>query len=266
MRAQHIAAFVMLLLTPATVTGQVTESGFLDRTVIVEGTTYEYQVYVPRDYDARRDWPAILFLHGAGERGDDGLKQTDVGLGRAIRLNPNRWPAIAIFPQAPAGQAWRDGPADSAMAALDRTLAEFSIDESRVYLTGLSMGGNGTWNLGYQYPDRFAALVAVCGFVSSTGRFGSIVPESVADPHAAVAERIAGLPVWIFHGGADTVVPVVESRKMAEALQLAGADVQYTEFEGVNHNSWDRAYALESLPQWLFQQRRAPGDRPGHRK
>jgi predicted peptidase len=194
-----------------------------------------------------------LFLHGAGERGNDGLKQTQVGLARAIRLQPERWPAIAIFPQVPAGESWQGMAGKVAMAALDATLNEFSADESRVYLTGLSLGGYGTWFLGYQHTERFAALVAVCGFVALGDRFPGFLTAST-DHYADLAKDIAAKPVWIFHGDADTVVPVDESRKMAAALESLGADVRYTELPGVGHNAWDPAYDNEELPRWLFMQ------------
>jgi predicted peptidase len=120
------------------------ETGFLDRSLEVDGVNHKYQIYLPRDYDEERNWPVILFLHGGGERGDNGLAQTHVGLGRAIRFNPERWPAIVIFPQAAEGEFWIGETAEIAMAALDQTINNYSIDESRIYLTGLSLGGGGT--------------------------------------------------------------------------------------------------------------------------
>lgn len=229
------------------------ETGFLDRGISVEGVQHKYQVFLPENYDPSENWPVILFLHGAGERGDDGLKQTQVGLGRAIRLQSQRWPAIAIFPQVPGNESWQGIAGDVAMAALDATIEEFAADESRVYLTGLSLGGNGTWYLGYEHTERFAAMVAVCGFVQIGERFPSFLADA-SDPYQAIAKQLAEKPVWIVHGDADVVVTVEESRKMASALKSAGAEVHYTELPGVNHNSWDAAYADEELINWLFQQ------------
>ncbi|WP_215617723.1 carboxylesterase family protein [Leptothoe kymatousa] len=245
-----------IVLVPGTALAQVTETGFLDRTLTLDGTEYAYQVYVPRNYEAAGEWPAVLFLHGADEYGDEGLKQTDVGLGSAIRSNPERWPTLAIFPQVPedADLIWQDLAGQIAMAALDETVEEFSIDESRVYLTGLSLGGEGTWYLGYTYPERFAALVPICGYVAGMDGFPSFVPDSSADIYADVAERIQEIPIWIFHGDADDVVPVEESRQMMAALESVDANVQYTEFSGIGHNAWDPAYADEALPMWLFEQ------------
>ena len=230
------------------------ETGFLDRTIEVEGQISDYVVYVPSDYASRDDWPVILFLHGAGERGDDGLVQSDVGLGRAIRHNPERWPAVVVFPQVPEDERWVGRMGGVAMAALDATVAEFSIDESRTYLTGLSMGGQGSWYLAYEHVDRWAAVVPICGFLGfDAPNWAAFTPEGV-DPVVATSERIAGLPIWAFHGDADQVVPVDASREIVAALESLGADVTYTELPDVDHNAWDPAYADEAMITWLFQQ------------
>jgi beta-galactosidase len=233
------------------------ETGFLDRTVEVSGLTYPYQVYVPRSYDPATPWPVVLFLHGSGERGDDGLRQTQVGLGSAIRWNPDRYPAIVVMPQSPADSNWHGDPADAALAALDSALLEFSTDPERVYLTGMSRGGNGAWYLAYHHPDRFAAVVPVCGYVVRDGQLAIVPVEGEGSAFERVAARLAHLPIWIWHGDADAVVDVEESRKMAAALRALGADVRYTELEGVGHNAWDPAYGSEELPEWLFAQRRS---------
>lgn len=245
------AAVLFLLGAPAAL---ARETGFLDRTVTVEGRAYAYQVYVPRSFRPRPAAPIILALHGAGERGSDGLLQTEVGLAGAIRRHPERWPAIVVFPQAPPDQLWQGLPARVAMAALAQAEREFRTDPDRVYLTGLSLGGNGTWYLAYNHPERFAAIVPVCGFVGSFRGLPPMAPGP--DPYAAVAQRIARLPVWIIHGDADSVVPVTESRRMAVALKAAGADVTYRELAGVNHNSWDPGFGDAALPAWLFLQHR----------
>jgi len=249
-----VLTFAALLLLALPTGALAAETGFLDRTVRVEGKDYAYQVYVPRK-PLRGPKPVILALHGAGERGSDGLFQTEVGLAGAIRRHPRRWPAIVVFPQAPEGQLWMGVPAKVAMAALAQAEREFRTDPDRVYLAGLSMGGNGAWRLAYEQPDRFAAVVPVCAFA---GSFRGLPPIAGAgpDPYAALATRIASLPIWIVHGDADSVVPVDESRRMAAALKAAGAQVTYKELPGVNHNSWDPGFADEALPAWLFQQRR----------
>ena len=252
----RLLSVLLLAFAIAPIHSTAQDTGFLDREVVVDGQTHRYQIYVPHDYDAAEEWPIILFLHGAGERGDGGLAQTQVGLGAAIRFNPERWPAIAVFPQVPKESTWHGSPGDGAVAALDATMAQYRTDDSRVYLTGLSMGGNGSWYLAYKYAERFAALVPICGFVNSRGWSPDFVPGEAADMYSNLAKRIAGIPTWIFHGGADGVVPKTESVKMEAALKEAGADVQYTEFEGVGHNSWDPAYGMEELATWLFAQRK----------
>jgi len=252
-----VLAFAALLVFAFPAGAPAAETGFLDRTVRIEGRDYAYQVYVPRK-PLQAPRPVILALHGAGERGSDGLFQTEVGLAGAIRRHPDRWPAIVVFPQAPEGQLWSGVPARVAMAALAQAEREFRTDPDRVYLVGLSMGGNGVWRLAYEQPDRFAAVVPVCAF---SGPFRGLPPITGAgpDPYAALAARIARLPVWIVHGDADSVVPVDESRRMAAALTAAGAQVIYKELAGVNHNSWDPGFGDEALPRWLFQQRRPSG-------
>jgi predicted peptidase len=245
--------------------GQSVETGFLNRAVTLDGVEYRYQVFVPRDYKPSAQWPVVLALHGGGQRGSDGLIQTEGGLGLAIRVHQERFPAIVVFPQVhqTAKAGWQAQAAELALATLDKTLGEFNADRSRVYLTGFSMGANGSWYLAYHHPDRFAALAVVCGFVqartSSDGTFAyaQIAPESDADPYAAVAERVRTLPIWIFHGDADSIVSVESSRRIAEALRHVNANVQYTEFPGVGHESWDLAYDRADLFEWMFQQRSA---------
>jgi predicted peptidase len=234
------------------------DTGFLDRTVDVAGKSYAYQVYVPRDYAADKEWPVILFLHGAGERGDDGLLQTVVGLAPAIRREPARYPAIVVFPQAPPNEVWVGAPARAAMAALDRTLEEFRTDRRRVYLTGLSMGGHGTWYLAYRHTERFAAIVPVCGYVDERVTAPDRIPLAppAATPVQAAALKLAKTPIWIFHGERDGAVPVSGSREIAAALEAIKANVHYSELPGVDHNSWDAAYASNELTNWLFAQRR----------
>ena len=238
-------------------------AAFRAREVVLEGTTYKYQIFVPPGYDASKRWPVILFLHGAGERGSDGEVQTQVGLGAALRRAPESVPAIVVFPQVPKDSTWSGAIARMAMAALDQTMRELRTDPKRVYLTGISMGGYGTWQLAFQHPDRFAALAPVCGgvrFPRAESRLRvTAVPENTADPYTFVARGVRHIPTWIFHGGADPVVPVMESRQMVEALRALGAPVKYTEYPGVGHNSWDPAYAEPELWTWMLEKTREPG-------
>jgi predicted peptidase len=240
------------------------ETGFLDRLVTVHGSEYRYQVYVPRDYDAGRAWPIVLALHGGGEYGSDGLRPTVGALAKALRVHPDRFPAIVVFPQAHADgtPGWQREGGEAALVALDQAVAEFHGDSSRIYLTGYSAGGNGAWFLAYHHPQRFAALVVVCGFVSDfTGRrshvfYPGIAPASAPDQYAAVAEAVKSLPIWVFHGDADMNVSVEESRHMVAALRALGVKVRYTELAGVDHNAWDPAYDDADMSAWLLDQRR----------
>lgn len=255
------AATLVILLTLSCRSMPPRETGFLDRTVTLGGTRYPYVVYVPRDYDRSRSWPVVLFLHGSGERGSDGLRATQIGAGAAIRSAPERVPAIVVFPQAPAESRWLDEPADVAMAALDHAQREFHGDRHRVYLTGLSMGGYGTWHLAMAHPERWAALVVVCGGLlphpTTTAVRQSPLNAGAADPYAFTAHAVRSLPVWIFHGTDDPVIPVDESRHMHDALiQEQAPEVRYTEYPGVGHNAWEKAYGDPAMWSWLFGQAR----------
>lgn len=249
----------MLLMLLQLASVQTVQTGFLDRTVSVAGQSYHYQVYVPADYTSQPSWPAILFLHGAGERGSDGLLQTNVGLAPAIRQNPSRYPAIVVFPQVPRDSQWVGVPADMAVAALQQTMREFHVDPKRVYLTGLSMGGHGTWYVAYRHPELFAAVVPICGWIRDFPQFRGSQPVVAGDSAQVMpllVQKLSKTPIWIFHGEVDQVVNVNGSREPAAALKAAGADVRYTEMLGLNHNSWDAAYGSDEFVKWLFAQHR----------
>jgi predicted peptidase len=229
----------------------------------VAGRTYRYQVYVPADYAGGEKWPVILFLHGSGESGSDGVLQTTAGLGNALRRDPSRYPAIVVFPQVPEGSAWTGAQADLALAALNQTLTEFHADADRIYLTGLSLGGYGTWYLAYRHPELFAAVVPICGWIDGRPdreHFDPIVAPQDGPPLEAVARRLGRTPIWIFHGEADSAVPVAGARGPAAALQAAGADVRYTEYLGMDHNVWDATYGSDTFVRWLFAQSKPPKD------
>ncbi len=258
-RVIRTTAFLTLLT--GALEAQTPQTGFLDRRVSVTGQSHHYQVFVPFSYTAAQRWPVILFLHGAGERGDDGLLPTQVGLGAAVRQNATRFPAIIVFPQMPTESLWAGASAQVAIAALEQVSREFQIDSDRVYLTGLSMGGFGVWYLAYRYPSRFAALVPICGFVTSfypsARPFTPVVPADSGPPFEALARQLRRVPTWIVHGEIDAAVPVEQSRQAAAALKAIGAPVQYLEVPGTNHNVWDATYGSPSLMSWLFAQRRS---------
>ncbi len=225
------------------------------RFVEIDGLTFAYRVWLPAGWSRERPWPVILFLHGAGECGDDGILQTTVGLGPALLAHPERWPAVAVFPQCRPRVGWRGAMLRQAVAALDASIREFRGDVARQYLTGISMGGYGTWRLALDHPTRFAALVPVCGGLDvSAAALEYLSPP--AEPHAAAAMLLRATPTWLFHGAVDRVIPVEESRVMVEALRRAGGNVRYTEFPGVGHDSWTPAYDEPALPEWMLAQTR----------
>lgn len=259
-RAASVALLFTALATFSCAGMRMMETGFLNRTMEIDGKTYRYVVYVPSEFDSAEKWPVVLFLHGSGERGSDGLRQTVVGLGSAIRRNPERFPMIVIFPQASEDTRWLGDEADFAIAAVDRTVEELNGDPDRVYLTGLSLGGYGSWHLALAHPDRFAALVPVCGGIVKPETAASVrqspLTIDVEDPYELTARKLRHLPVWMFHGEEDPVIPASESRRMFDALRTVGADVQYDEVPGVGHGVWDDAYGRQGLWEWMLRQRR----------
>lgn len=262
------AAFMMFaLLTALSVlpaAARKRDTGFLNRTVTVNGVTYRFQVYVPADWDRHTKQPVLMFLHGSGERGDDGLVQTQVGLGTAIREQSAIYRFLVVMPQCRKDKLWTDADMQSqALAALEQVIHEFKGDRNALYLTGLSMGGYGTWEIAMKNPRIFAAIAPVCGGLHGTkdlpDMHSSLLNDpKISDPYAETARRISSTPVWVFHGDADPSVPVEESRKMVEALKAAKANVRYSEYPGVGHNSWDNAYAEKEFVPWLLTQHLSP--------
>jgi predicted peptidase len=260
--SQILLAFIVITIALPASARQV-ETGFLDRTATVGGVSYRYQVFVPANWSKQKKWPVVLFLHGAGERGADGLLQTDVGLGHVIRSGQKDIPFVIVMPQCRKERVWSEPEMESqALAALEQSIKEFKGDRDRLYLTGLSMGGYGTWDIAALHPGKFAAYIPICGGIRGPEKFRHIgvslaSDEKISDPYAETARRIGKTPVWIFHGADDPAVPVEESRQMAEALRAAGGNVKYTEYPGTGHNSWDKAYAEPDLVPWVLQQHRA---------
>ena len=170
------------------------DTGFVERVLVDAGTRLRYQVYLPAGFDGARAWPVVLFLHGSGERGDDNVRQTGEGLGNAIRRSPDRFPAIVVFPQAPGNERWNGKTADRALAMLERTIAEFHGDPERVTAVGISMGGYGVLRIAAAHPERFAAVVSVCGGILPPEylvREGVVeAPAPGGDPYGEAAERL----------------------------------------------------------------------------
>ena len=241
-------------------TMHVEEAGtFVKRTILVTGAPRTYQVFVPARRSANQPVPVVLFLHGSGERGSDGESQTRVGLGPYVRAHAKDFPALVVFPQVEQDGEWRGANVDMALAATEAASREFGGDPGRTYLTGLSMGGYGTWEIAPKAPHRFAALVPICGALLAPNDMRALYVTEVVnspDPHAAVASRLGHLPVWIFHGARDETVPPADDRKTFAAFKAIGGKVQYTEFPEAGHNSWDATYQHAPLWAWLFAQQK----------
>ena len=235
---------------------------FLERSVTVGGHQYRYRVWLPQHYTKLIRWPVILYLHGSGERGDDNVRQLTIGLPVALRLYPQRYRAIVVIPQCASDQEWYGAMEQQALAALAASIREFRGDPRRVVVTGLSMGGAGAWYMA-RHRGRFAAIVPVCGEVARRpdDPFPIPLPPDLArivgapDPYASLARAIGRTPVWAFHGDRDDTIPVTESRRMTAALRAGGGEVHFTEYRGVDHDSWDRAYSDERLARWILSRR-----------
>jgi predicted peptidase len=232
-------------------------TGFLDKAAPVDGKAVRYALYVPEDYTPDKAWPLIVFLHGSGERGNDNLKQTDEGIGHAIRLHRERFPALVLMPQCPDGEFW-DKAVPAIEAAMAQVQSEYSVDPKAITLTGLSLGGYATWIWGAAKTDTFAALMPICGGGDPADVLGKL-DEKQAATFGTMEERVKALsavPIWAFHGADDDVVPPERSREMVKRVKDAGGHVKYDELKDTNHNSWDAAYGDEKAIKWLLKQRK----------
>lgn len=208
---------------------------------VIKELHLNYLLYLPGDYSENKKWPLILFLHGSGECGSDIEIVKRNGIPKIVD-NDDSYPFVAVSPQCPEDSAWENHFEDMELL-LEEAADTFSIDEDRIYLTGLSMGGYGTWDFASVYPDMFAAIIPICG--------GSIYPELV--------ESLKDLPIWAFHGSADDVVPVQETRTLVDALRECGGNIRYTEYPGVGHDSWTVTYENPEVIRWLLNQKRNIG-------
>ncbi|HKA06463.1 MAG TPA: prolyl oligopeptidase family serine peptidase [Gemmataceae bacterium] len=246
---RHLFSVAALIAIAAT--AGAADTGFIDKTYKdASGTEHKYVLFVPHNYSKEKSTPTILFLHGAGEtKQKEGAKTkgtpkmpVEVGIGPAIKKREKSFPFLTIIPQAPVG-GWQAGGVSAKMALgiLEAVEKEYNIDLKRIYLTGLSMGGYGTWSLAAAMPDKWAAIVPICGGVRGT-------------PADEVAAKIKDIPTWVFHGDQDPAVPVAQSRNMVEALKKAGGNPKYTEYAGVKHDSWVPAYDTDELYEWMLKQ------------
>ncbi|MCX6954853.1 MAG: prolyl oligopeptidase family serine peptidase [Verrucomicrobia bacterium] len=269
-------AALLALAGASFVTAAETQTVESFKKTITKTVGYQYLLSLPTGYDpaGEKTWPVILFLHGSGERGSDPWKVAVHGPPKLLRGDvPAPTPApgapaptpetaeararrlesaaflkanfIVVSPQCPAGPWWDD---DAVLALLDEVMAKHKTDAHRIYLTGLSMGGYGTWSVGLKYPERFAAIVPICGGGSSVD-----VRRTGRDKKAA----LTSLGVWAFHGAKDPTVPLEESETMVATLKKAGVtDLQLTVYPEAKHDSWTETYNQPELYTWLLKHRR----------
>ena len=202
---------------------------------ITKTVDLKYHLYLPDGYgeEQGKSWPLVLFLHGAGERGDD-LEMVKIHGLNKIRTGRPDMPFILLSPLCPENSWWTEQ-LDGVKALLDEIKDTYAVDERRVYLTGLSMGGQGSWHLATRHPESFAAVAPICGW---------------GQPYLAC--QFKDLPVWAFHGAKDQVVPVSESERMVAAVQECGGDARLTVYPEAYHDSWTVTYTNPELYEWLL--------------
>ena len=213
-----------------------------DITISVES---KYLLFLPAGYakDTTKKWPLMLFLHGAGERGTNLNLVAVHGPPKLVQERPD-FPFIVVSPQCPSGKTWTE---EVILSLLDDVIETHRVDVTRIYLTGLSMGGYGTWNMVATHPELFAAVAPICGG-------GDPIKIALA---GSKKESIKSLPVWAFHGGKDSVVPLAESERMIKALKDIGNDAKLTVFPEAGHDSWTEAYNKQELFDWFLQHSRS---------
>lgn len=233
---------VALIAHAASLPAAQAPAGFIPRTFNDDTGKHKYVVFVPANYSPQHKWPTILFLHGAGERGNDGQLQLSVGLGPLVRLRQNNFPFIVVFPQAEDVRGriltgWSLDTADGkrALAILDQVEKDFAVDTRREILTGWSMGGYGVWNMAAEFPNRWWAVAPISG-----------------GGDEALADKLTGSPLWAMHGVKDRTVSVEGSRKLVAAVKKAGGKPHYTEFPDIGHDVWKVAYNQDALYAWML--------------
>lgn len=218
--------------------------------------TLKYRFLAPESTKPGETYPLVLFLHGAGERGDDNTKQLIHGLPEFVKPeNRKDFPCFVVAPQCPTERKWVEVdwsktehnmpeewsvPLGLSRELLHQIIREYPIDTQRLYITGLSMGGYGTWDYIQREPDFFAAAIPICGGAD----------ENYAD-------RLTELPIWAFHGDQDRAVPLIRTTRMIKAIETAGGTPKLTIYPGVGHNSWTQTYANRDVLSWLFQQKKS---------
>ena len=237
-----IAVFSFLLIgvysgcsSSSELTGDVSGKqlvGKFDKDITIS-VNYKYLIYFPKDYsNTNKKWPLILFLHGSGERGTD-IKIVKRNGPPKLVSEGKDFPFIIVSPQCPDKIYWDN---KILISLLNDIIAKYNVDEKRIYLTGLSSGGIGTWALAIEYPDKFAAIAPI----SASGE-----PDDVC--------ALKNVPVWVFHGEKDDVIPIKEDSDMVNALKECGGDVKFTIYPNEGHGVWTKAYADPELYDWFLQ-------------
>jgi len=225
---------LLLILITSTFSQQENQTSHNFQKEVKITLSANYLLYLPKDYtESEKEFPLVLFLHGAGERGNDLEKVKIHGLPKLVNEGKD-FPFIVVSPQCPDLMLWNT---DVLSSLLDEIEANYKVDKNRIYVTGLSMGGHGTWSLALAEPNRFAAIAPVCGWADTTK-----------------ANTISHLPIWVFHGAKDVVVPVKSSEDMVSALKNFGSDVKLTIYPEANHDSWTETYNNEELYKWFLEQ------------
>jgi predicted peptidase len=216
----------------------------LSRSVSIENESFAYQIYVPPQAREGARLPLVTFLHGIRERGQGGFINGMFATLAAQYLK--QIPAVVLFPQCRPNRYWSDALMDQMVTRqIEEAAQEFSVDEKRQSLLGVTMGGYGAWHFAAAYPQKFAALVSICG--------GS--PLTSGDRFGAIAEKIGKTPAWVFHGADDRIVQVSESRSLVAAIRANQGNVRYSEYERVGHNVWLNALGEKELIPWLLAQK-----------
>ena len=227
-----IILIVFIIMFPVFAMGQQTAQNLVLQDM-------NYLIYFPQGYDENSDekWPLLIFLHGAGESGNDVNKVKFIGLPHNIEEG-NQYPFIIVSPQEQ--QTNRGWDIENLYLFYHKLIDKYPVDINRVYLTGLSMGGFGTWNFATRYPDLFAAIIPICGGSHDIGS----------------AHNLKYIPIWCFHGDVDSVIPVERSQVIVDTLKTMGGNVKLTIYEGVGHDSWTQTYRNNEIYEWLLQHKR----------
>ncbi|WP_199188690.1 MULTISPECIES: dienelactone hydrolase family protein [Pirellulaceae] len=235
MKLSRVFCLSLLLLFPLTVGLQAADEKPATQSEetfeLPDGKEMDFLLYLPKGYEQQQKWPLVLFLHGAGERGDDLSLVKKHGPPKLIE-NGKDFPFIVVSPQCPKGTWWVT---EDVVALMKHIMQIHNVDKNRVYITGLSMGGRGTWQVAGAMADEVAAIAPICG------------PSDVT-----VVEKIAHLPIWVFHGGKDSAVNISNSEEMVKLLKEKGNEAKFTIYPEAGHDSWTETYDNEELYKWLL--------------